>query len=223
MTTWEIRPTGYEVPVLFAELQHFQAATSEEALAVYRQRLAELIDTSEDEVELDLLTDLRDTEVSAIPLEPASTQPAPSVLDPASAAVRRVAGDGFEFMDANRALGWRQVPSWGRDGYDMGRWPGIVVMTNDDYARPRALVYFEGDVQATEFNTVTERDNYLDHVAETFWRSGEADGPRDLALFEQGQLPPQYRGQPAPLYDAVPAAAHTSVAPSVAPARPINL
>jgi len=105
-------------------------------------------------------------------------------------------GDGYDFIETNRKLGWKPIPAWGRDGWDMGRWPALIVMTNDDFTHPRMLVYIEGDVDVTEFDSATDRDAALNEVAERFWRAGESDGPKDIAAFRNGQLPDRYRGRP---------------------------
>lgn len=36
--------------------------------------------------------------------------------------------DGYEFMAAGEAAGWRPVSAWGADGWDLGDWPYVVVM-----------------------------------------------------------------------------------------------
>lgn len=43
----------------------------------------------------------------------------------------RLATDGFERMDAGREHGWRPTPQWGRDGWDLGNWPYVVLYRRD--------------------------------------------------------------------------------------------
>lgn len=104
-------------------------------------------------------------------------------------------GDGYEFIALNERAGWHAVPDWGAEGWDLGRWPTTVVMFSDDYDKPRALLYVEGDTEEREFATNAERTTYIDDVAEQLWRSGEADGPRDVGAYSPGGLPASYRGE----------------------------
>lgn len=113
-----------------------------------------------------------------------------------------VDGDGYEFMNTNAALGWRRIADWGVDGYDLGRWPLVVVMVSDEYDKPNMLVYIEGDVDVREFPNVAERTEHLNAVAESFWRSGVADGPNDIAAYPAGALPANYRGPSQPTMHA---------------------
>ena len=126
------------------------------------------------------------------------------LLSPARAGIVEAHGNGYDFLAANERAGWHAIPEWARNGWDLGRWPTVIVMASDEHARPRALVYLEGDVEAREFDTVDERTQFLDNIAEELWRTGEADGPRDVAAYPAGQLPAAYRG-PAPRAQGSPA------------------
>jgi hypothetical protein len=35
--------------------------------------------------------------------------------------------DGYGDMEVAEKRGWRAVPSWGRDGWDLGNWPYVVI------------------------------------------------------------------------------------------------
>lgn len=127
------------------------------------------------------------------------------LLPPARAGIVETKGNGYDFIAANERAGWRAVPDWGRNGWDLGRWPTAIVMASDEHRCPRALVYLGGDVEAREFDTADERTRFLDDVAEELWRAGEADGPRDVAAYPAGELPAEYRG-PVPPAQGSPAA-----------------
>ncbi|TYL50430.1 hypothetical protein [Agromyces mariniharenae] len=114
-------------------------------------------------------------------------------------------GDGYEFIAVNEGAGWRAVPDWAAEGWDLGRWPTTVVMFSDDYEKPRALLYIEGDTEEWEFDSVEQRERYVDTVAEELWRTGEADGPRDIGAYPAGRLPVAYR-RPAPTQQSTPPA-----------------
>jgi len=129
--------------------------------------------------------------------EPAEARESGVPVPPHRSGVVPTHGDGYEFIAVNERAGWRAVPDWGADGWDLGRWPTTVVMCSDDYDKPRALLYIEGDTEEWEFDSVEQRNRYVDSVTEELWRAGEADGPRDIAAYPVGQLPVAYRG-PAP-------------------------
>lgn len=141
------------------------------------------------------------------------------LLPPARAGIVETDGNGYDFLAANERAGWRAIPDWGRNGWDLGRWPTAVVMASDEHRRPRALVYLEGDVEAREFDTVDERTRFLDEIAEEFWRTGEADGPRDVAAYPGGELPREYRGPAPGAHEALVAAVTGPSATSPPPTR----
>lgn len=39
--------------------------------------------------------------------------------------------DGYDDMDVAESEGWKAVSGWGRDGWDLGDWPYVVVSTRD--------------------------------------------------------------------------------------------
>lgn len=108
--------------------------------------------------------------------------------------VQRAGGDGYAFMLANVRAGWETVPDWGQPGWNMGRWPAIIIMVYNQSEKPRALVYVEGDVRETEFVNDGQRTIYLNRVAEHYWRTGQSTGPVDIASYPEGKLPPSYGG-----------------------------
>ncbi len=128
-------------------------------------------------------------------------------------------GDGYAFIAINERVGWRAVPDWAAEGWDLGRWPTTVVMFSDDYDKPRALLYIEGDTEEWEFDSVEQRERYVDTVAEDLWRTGEADGPRDIAAYPSGRLPAAYRG-PAPDQQGTPPASEVRYSAGAATPMP---
>ena len=65
------------------------------------------------------------------------------LLSPARAGIVESHGNGYDFLTANERAGWHAIPDWGRNGWDLGRWPTSIVMASDEHHRPRALVYLE--------------------------------------------------------------------------------
>jgi hypothetical protein len=43
-------------------------------------------------------------------------------------AVSQMRGDdGYDRIEAARPHRWHAIPSWGRDGWDLGKWPLVVI------------------------------------------------------------------------------------------------
>jgi hypothetical protein len=97
--------------------------------------------------------------------------------------------EGYEFMEAGAAAGWRAVSAWGSDGWDLGDWPYVVVLFRGELER---AVYVEGDITIEAFATSADRESSTDEVAEFYWRAQES-GPSDLPAAGE-PLPAAYRG-----------------------------
>lgn len=88
---------------------------------------------------------------------------------------------GFDWMDQLPA-GWHAEPSWGRDGWDLGTWPTIVValFVDEEHERYAVATYTEGDVAVRHYASRGALYVAVNEVAEFHWRLGQALGPRDL-------------------------------------------
>jgi hypothetical protein len=97
-------------------------------------------------------------------------------------------GDGYDWMDELGGTRWRVLPNWGRDGWDMGAWPYVIVGTcavvvpKDERppGQTRAygvLVYVEGDREVTAHATAQDRQVRLDEIAAFYWALSQSDGP----------------------------------------------
>jgi hypothetical protein len=89
--------------------------------------------------------------------------------------------DGYEWIERLPA-GWEAVPSWGRDGWDLGAWPIAIVATyeNSDTGQYAFGIYTEGDVSVTQVETHGNLYAAVDGLAEWYWRNEYALGPTDL-------------------------------------------
>jgi hypothetical protein len=113
---------------------------------------------------------------------------------------------GYEFIEAYREAGWRPVPSWGRDGWDLGSWPLVIVLHRDtlrSIPEPtpggghvwtstvgtfELALYVEGDVEIRRFANRKERDAATDEIAAYYWRQ------QGVAEYPDGPLPDHPRG-----------------------------
>jgi hypothetical protein len=103
----------------------------------------------------------------------------------------RGGGDGYDWLDRLDG-GWHAIAGWGRDGWDLGDWPLVVVAHFNGRCLFAVGVYIEGDVEVQAFTTREERDVATDEIATIWWRRQE-NGPEDLPP-EGGGLLPHHRG-----------------------------
>ena len=120
-----------------------------------------------------------------------------SALDRLRAALTeggRAAGDGLEWATALSAhTPLSAVASWGRDGWDLGSWPLVVIATGEVDGRHVLAVYVEGDVYVSTFATAAELVAAVDLEAFHWWES-LGNGP-DLTGYERlSELPAELRG-----------------------------
>ena len=100
--------------------------------------------------------------------------------------------DGADWLSQLGAHGWRMVPSWGRDGWDLLEWPYAAVAHFDGEERFGLAIYEEGDVSVESFEHRQARDAVTDWIAVQYWRAN-GRGPRDLPDGD-GVLAPHHRG-----------------------------
>ena len=109
-------------------------------------------------------------------------------------AAGRIAADGMEWaagVDEHTPL--RAVPSWGRDGWDLGRWPLVVVALGEVDGSHVLAVYVEGDVYVSTFEAEPDLVAAVDREAWSWWES-EGNGP-DVSGYETlDDLPAELRG-----------------------------
>ena len=101
-------------------------------------------------------------------------------------------GDGYDWADALTG-GCYVVPGWGRDGWDLGDWPYVIVCHYDGAQVYAVATYTEGDLTCQAFTTRAERDQATDTIAAWQWRHGSPDGPDDLPDHNE-ELKPRHRG-----------------------------
>lgn len=103
--------------------------------------------------------------------------------------------DGYDWIRQLKN-GWRVIPGWGRDGWDLGSWPLVVVAHYDGPDVYGVATYVDGDSEVAGFATRAERDARTDNVAATWWRL-LGNGPKNLAEIESNTSP-DHRGPPRP-------------------------
>jgi hypothetical protein len=91
-------------------------------------------------------------------------------------------GDGYDWMAEALPPGWHAEPIWGRDGWDLGTWPLVIVALyiDDDQKNYAVATYVEGDVDVKRYKSRGALCVAVNRTAEFYWRHGTAQGPRDL-------------------------------------------
>jgi hypothetical protein len=102
----------------------------------------------------------------------------------------RVAGDGLEWAAAVSAhTPLSAVGTWGRDGWDLGRWPLVVVATGEAHDAHVLAVY----VYVSTFATADELTAAVDLEAFHWWES-LGNGPDVSGYQSVDDLPAELRG-----------------------------
>lgn len=104
-------------------------------------------------------------------------------------------GNGYEFIETYRRFGWRAIPSWGRDGWDLGSWPLVVVLLRNtavgERRRYELAYYVEGDVTVWLFAKPEEREAKVNELAWFHWRW---EGAPWIAGVPEGDEPAELKG-----------------------------
>jgi len=99
--------------------------------------------------------------------------------------------DGGDWLDGPDQ-GWRAVPAWGHDGWDLLEWPYAAAAHFDDDELYGLAVYEEGDVAVTGYRTSEDRDAATDRIAVQYWRAN-GRGPGGLPDSDD-ELAPHHLG-----------------------------
>jgi hypothetical protein len=91
-------------------------------------------------------------------------------------------GGGYEWMEEGLPEGWYVEPMWGRDGWNLGSWPYVIValFIDDEHERYAVTTYVEGDINVKRYKSRGALYVAVNEIAEFHWRLGQSRGPRDL-------------------------------------------
>jgi hypothetical protein len=101
-------------------------------------------------------------------------------------------GDGYDRMETVKPQGWRAVPSWGRDGWDLGTWPLVVIYHREADGSFDLATNVEGDATTYRFPTRELRDAATDLIALFYWRSRSEDWSKGIHTV--AEMPANLRG-----------------------------
>lgn len=115
--------------------------------------------------------------------------------------------DGYGDMEAEGKRGWEVIPAWGRDGWDLGAWPYVSVLTrivnqggldsDGKLVRSYELMQIcEGDRTVYRFSSQGDRDAAIDYLF--LWYAAEKDWApvHDRAALDAGtvEVDARFRG-----------------------------
>lgn len=101
--------------------------------------------------------------------------------------------DGYDRMEFVRnTAGWRPIPSWGRDGWDLGSWPYVTIMFKEADGKYAVREDVEGDVTIRQFETEQQRNAYVDTIAFYYWHQNKEDWVAGIKSADD--MPPYLRG-----------------------------
>lgn len=78
--------------------------------------------------------------------------------------------DGYDRMELARHRGWHAIPSWGRDGWDLGSWPLVVILHRHTEAGYELAYDVEGDISVYRYPTRELLDAATDVLAFFHWK-----------------------------------------------------
>jgi hypothetical protein len=90
------------------------------------------------------------------------------------------AGDGWDFLQMLPTAGWRSIRAWGRNGWELGDWPSVVVAVRRCLHTGQVEVceYVHGDLTITTWPNVDT--GHVDGLAAAWWERTDR-GPVDPA------------------------------------------
>ena len=101
-------------------------------------------------------------------------------------------GDGYDVMVAAATEQWAAIPAWGRDGWDLGDWPYVIVYARRTPEAFELVYYVEGDVTAYAYETAEDRAAAIDELAFFHWRNQGESWVAGIESHEQ--MPDHLRG-----------------------------
>jgi hypothetical protein len=103
---------------------------------------------------------------------------------------------GYDVME--RIKGWSAIPAWGKNGWDLGSWPLVIIFWGNRPAKDGnpptfdIAYYVEGDVTTYKCPTAEIRNQITDTLAFFHWKAQEERWVKDYQT--EGDLPPELRG-----------------------------
>jgi hypothetical protein len=104
-------------------------------------------------------------------------------------------GSGYEVMEHAENRQWEAIGNWGKDGWDLGSWPFVIVFFRDRAGFFDVLTYVEGDVTMYACPTEKIREAITNEIALFHWQHNEYSCPPGMDIYKTvDDLPEKLKG-----------------------------
>lgn len=114
--------------------------------------------------------------------------------------------EGYDWMDAAARTRWITLSSWGKDGWDAGQWPYVILTvakgTDENGTFFGMTTYCEGDLETSFYRTQAAQWDAISRWCHWNWTNGQGRGPEGLPK-EFDECGPEIRRPFGDEYDAV--------------------
>lgn len=98
--------------------------------------------------------------------------------------------DGYDWMDAAATTDWHTLSSWGKDGWDAGSWPYVILTIaagRDEVGKFFGMTTFcEGDLETTFYRSQAAHWEAISRWNHWNWANGQSQGPTGMPkVFEE--------------------------------------
>lgn len=100
-------------------------------------------------------------------------------------ALQMMGVDGYDTIGLAEKRKWYVIPSWGRDGYNLGRWPLVIVFVRNTKESFDVIEYVEGDVCMYACPTSEIRQSIIDELAFFHWKHQGESWVKEYESVEQ--------------------------------------
>lgn len=86
--------------------------------------------------------------------------------------------DGYDMMEIAAKKGWYAIAGWGKQGWDLGSWPLVIVFKKrikDVENCYLVAVYVEGDVTQYATPDIETRNALIDETAFFYWKHADRE------------------------------------------------
>jgi len=105
-----------------------------------------------------------------------------------------VFGDGYDVMEAAEEQGWKALSSWGKDGWDLGSWPLVIVFVRNVAGKFAIVEYVEGDVTQWSCPSKLMQQQIIDGLAFFHWKHSDQAWVKDYESIDEVPLDAELRG-----------------------------
>ncbi len=107
-------------------------------------------------------------------------------------------GDGYDDMELAEKHGWHPISAWGKDGWNLGSWPLVIVffrnlkVKQEETVVYQVIEYVEGDVTMWSCPTKELRQAVIDELAFFHWKHMQEEWVKEYTSVDE--LPDALKG-----------------------------